>query len=46
MTNGNATTVNSALVTGGLVLARAIAFYGRGVAYHGREPELKALPTP
>jgi DHA3 family tetracycline resistance protein-like MFS transporter len=43
---GNAFGLRSALVAGGLVLAPAIALYGRAVAHHGREPELEALPTP
>lgn len=43
---GNAFGLRSALVAGGLVLAPAIALYGRAVAHHGREPELDALPTP
>jgi MFS transporter, DHA3 family, tetracycline resistance protein len=43
---GNAFGLRAALVAGGLVLAPAIAFYGRAVAHHGREPELEALPTP
>lgn len=42
---GNAFGLRSALVAGGLVLAPAIALYGRAVAHHGREPELDALPT-
>jgi len=42
---GNAFGLRSALVAGGLVLAPAIALYGRAVAHHGREPELEALPT-
>jgi MFS transporter, DHA3 family, tetracycline resistance protein len=43
---GNAFGLRAALVAGGLVLAPAIALYGRAVAHHGREPELEALPTP
>lgn len=43
---GNAFGLRSALVAGGLVLAPAIALYGRAVAHHGRELELEALPTP
>jgi MFS transporter, DHA3 family, tetracycline resistance protein len=43
---GNAFGLRSALVAGGLVLAPAIALYGRSVAHHGREPELEALPAP
>jgi DHA3 family tetracycline resistance protein-like MFS transporter len=43
---GNAFGLRSALVAGGLVLAPAIALYGRAVAHHGREPELEGLPTP
>lgn len=43
---GNAFGLRSALVAGGLVLAPAIALYGRAVAHHGREPELDALLTP
>jgi MFS transporter, DHA3 family, tetracycline resistance protein len=43
---GNAFGLRSALVAGGLVLAPAIALYGRALAHHGREPELEALPTP
>jgi MFS transporter, DHA3 family, tetracycline resistance protein len=42
---GNAFGLRAALVAGGLVLAPAIALYGRAVAHHGREPELEALPT-
>jgi len=42
---GNAFGLRSALVAAGLVLAPAIALYGRAVAHHGREPELEALPT-
>jgi DHA3 family tetracycline resistance protein-like MFS transporter len=43
---GNAFGLRAALVAGGLVLAPAVALYGRAVAHHGREPELEALPTP
>jgi MFS transporter, DHA3 family, tetracycline resistance protein len=43
---GNAFGLRAALVAGGLVLAPAIALYGRAVVHHGREPELEALPTP
>jgi MFS transporter, DHA3 family, tetracycline resistance protein len=42
---GNAFGLRAALVAGGLVLAPAIALYGRAVVHHGREPELEALPT-
>lgn len=42
---GNAFGIRAALVAGGLILAPAIALYGRAVAHHGREAELEALPT-
>jgi DHA3 family tetracycline resistance protein-like MFS transporter len=43
---GNVFGLRAALVAGGLVLAPAIALYGRAVAHHGTEPELEVLPVP
>jgi DHA3 family tetracycline resistance protein-like MFS transporter len=43
---GNAFGLRAALVAGAVVLAPAIALYGRAVGHDGREAELEALPTP
>lgn len=41
---GNVWGLRAALSTGALLIAPALALYGRAIAHHGREPELDELP--
>ena len=43
---GNVWGIRAALATGAVVIAPALALYGRAIAHHGREPELEELPAP
>ncbi|MGH3102928.1 MAG: MFS transporter [Gaiellaceae bacterium] len=43
---GNAWGIRAALSAGALVLAPALALYGRALRHGGREPELENLPQP
>jgi MFS transporter, DHA3 family, tetracycline resistance protein len=43
---GNAFGIRAALVAGALVLAPALALYGRALRHGGREPELETLAVP
>jgi DHA3 family tetracycline resistance protein-like MFS transporter len=43
---GNAWGIRSALAAGAVVIAPALALYGRAIAHEGREPELDELPLP
>jgi MFS transporter, DHA3 family, tetracycline resistance protein len=42
---GNVWGIRAALTAGALVIAPALALYGRAIAHHGREPELEELPA-
>jgi len=42
---GNVWGIRAALAGGALVIAPALALYGRAIAHHGREPELEELPA-
>jgi hypothetical protein len=42
---GNVYGIRAALTVGGLVLAPALALYGRAIAHHGRE-ELEPVVVP
>jgi DHA3 family tetracycline resistance protein-like MFS transporter len=42
---GNAWGIRAALAVGALVIAPALALYGRAIAHQGREPELEELPV-
>ena len=42
---GNVWGIRAALAVGGLVIAPALALYGRAIAHEGREPELEELPA-
>jgi len=41
---GNVWGLRAALSSGALLIAPALALYGRAIAHHGREPELEELP--
>jgi DHA3 family tetracycline resistance protein-like MFS transporter len=43
---GNVWGIRAALAAGALVIAPALALYGRAIAHQGREPELEELPAP
>lgn len=43
---GNVWGIRAALTAGALVIAPALALYGRALRHGGREPELDALPDP
>jgi DHA3 family tetracycline resistance protein-like MFS transporter len=43
---GNAWGIRTALAGGALVIAPALALYGRAIAHEGREPELEELSLP
>jgi DHA3 family tetracycline resistance protein-like MFS transporter len=43
---GNVWGIRAALTAGALALMPALGLYGRAIAHHGREPELKELPQP
>ena len=43
---GNGWGIRAALIVGGLVLAPALALYGRAIAHHGREPDLEPAVAP
>ena len=43
---GNVWGIRAALAAGAVVIAPALALYGRAIAHHGREPELDELPAP
>jgi MFS transporter, DHA3 family, tetracycline resistance protein len=42
---GNVWGIRAALAAGALVIAPALALYGRAIAHQGREPELQELPA-
>jgi DHA3 family tetracycline resistance protein-like MFS transporter len=42
---GNVWGIRAALAAGSLVIAPALALYGRAIAHEGREPELQELPA-
>jgi hypothetical protein len=42
---GNVWGIRAALSAGAVVIAPALAFYGRAIAHEGREPELEELPA-
>ena len=42
---GNVWGIRAALAAGAVVIAPALALYGRAIAHHGREPELDELPA-
>jgi DHA3 family tetracycline resistance protein-like MFS transporter len=42
---GNVWGIRAALTGGALAIAPALGFYGRAIAHHGREPELRELPA-
>jgi MFS transporter, DHA3 family, tetracycline resistance protein len=42
---GNVWGIRAALTAGALVIAPALALYGRAIAHEGREPELEELPA-
>ena len=42
---GNVWGIRAALAAGALVIAPALALYGRAIAHDGREPELEELPA-
>jgi DHA3 family tetracycline resistance protein-like MFS transporter len=42
---GNVWGIRAALATGALLIAPAIALYGRAMGHHGGEPELEELPA-
>ena len=42
---GNVWGIRAALAAGALAIAPALGFYGRAIAHHGREPELRDLPA-
>ena len=42
---GNVWGIRAALAAGGVVIAPALALYGRAIAHQGREPELEELPA-
>jgi MFS transporter, DHA3 family, tetracycline resistance protein len=42
---GNVWGIRAALAAGALLIAPALALYGRAIVHHGREPELEELPA-
>ena len=42
---GNVWGIRAALAVGAVVIAPALALYGRAIAHEGREPELEELPA-